>query len=188
MYTSARVSLVSLTSQCTHHPTNQPSVRKCKCLSDRCVASCYWRQNNLSDTTVSFLLLSTVQHLAVSLISLLQDDDELHCLNVLLGHQFYTVAQSQNIISDRYELMRDLDQCVKVSSCWIVFFNDWMLWLKNNCASVFCRKLFCLFPVTTYIYIVCIFCNFVTWCILYFLCYNWYFVLHFLWLVKDALT
>lgn len=117
--------LISLTSQCVHHPTCRQTVVSA---SDRSVC------HKLLLTTVQsqwhrrlLLLLSTVQHPVVSSLqqinlSLLQEDDELHCLNALLGHQIHTVAQSQNITSDRYELMKDRDQCVEVSSSWIVFF------------------------------------------------------------------
>lgn len=149
-------------------------------LTGRRAGSCYWPQCNLSDAAVSSCCSAPCSILFVG--SLLQD--ELYCLNALFGTPV-THSGTKPKHTTSYKLTKDLDQCVQC-----VFFNDWMLWLKNNCASVFCRKLFCCFPVTIYIYIyiVCIFCNFVTWCILYFLCYNWYFVLCFVWLVKDALT
>ena len=80
--------------------------------------------------------------------------------------------------------------CVKASSSWIVFLMIECCDSKTNSASVFCRNLFCCFYYDNIyiLYILCIFCNFVTWCILYFLCYNWYFVLCFVWLVRDTLT
>lgn len=172
MYTSARVSLVSLTRQHTHHPTSDWRVAVLEAVTDT---------STISVTPPSPLV---APHRAASCSWARCCRMNCTALTLFLGHQLHTVAQSQNI-QRHINSQKTLGQCVQC-----VFFNDWMLWLKNNCASVFCRKLFRCFPVTKYIYIyiVCIFCNFVTWCILYFLCYNWYFVLCFVWLVKDALT
>lgn len=56
--------------------------------------------------------------------------------------------------------MKDRDQCVFILGS---FLMTECCDSKTTCTSVFCRNLLCV-------------CVFVTWCILYFLCYNWYFL------------
>lgn len=91
MYTSATVS-----PHRSHKSTRTTShnSRSVKSVSDgsSVFSSCHGHQYNLSDTTVC----AAVSSLLPINLSVLQDDNELHCLKLLPGHQLHTAAPSQN--------------------------------------------------------------------------------------------